>query len=124
MEVNQSLQVEHPGTELGTWAEVVKEQIRIAAGERLSIKQSEITFTGHAIECRVNAEDPETLRPAPRGIQAVNTAGRPGGAPRHLSPPRVHAPAVLRFAHRQGDRPRARPSGSHRAHAPDPRDDG
>ena len=55
MEVNTRLQVEHPVTELVTGIDIVKEQIRIAAGERLSFKQSEITFTGHAIECRINA---------------------------------------------------------------------
>jgi acetyl-CoA carboxylase biotin carboxylase subunit len=78
MEVNTRLQVEHPVTEMVTGVDIVKEQIRIAAGERLSIKQSEITFTGHAIECRVNAEDPETFRPSPGVIHAFSVPGGPG----------------------------------------------
>src|SRR6187549_3339821 len=78
MEVNTRLQVEHPVTEMVTGIDIVKEQIRIAAGERLSFKQSEITFTGHAIECRVNAEDPETFRPSPGVIHAFSMPGGPG----------------------------------------------
>ena len=65
MEANTRLQVEHPVTEMVTGIDIVKEQIRIAAGERLAFKQSEITFTGHSIECRINAEDPETFIPSP-----------------------------------------------------------
>jgi acetyl-CoA carboxylase biotin carboxylase subunit len=78
MEVNTRLQVEHPVTEMVTGVDIVKEQIRIAAGERLSTKQSEITFTGHSIECRVNAEDPETVRPSPGVIHAFSVPGGPG----------------------------------------------
>jgi len=78
MEVNTRLQVEHPVTELVTGLDIVKEQIRIAAGERLSFKQSEVTFTGHAVECRVNAEDPETFRPSPGMIHAFSIPGGPG----------------------------------------------
>jgi len=78
MEVNTRLQVEHPVTEMVTGVDIVKEQIRIAAGERLSVKQSEITFTGHAIECRVNAEDPDTFRPSPGVIHAFSVPGGPG----------------------------------------------
>jgi acetyl-CoA carboxylase biotin carboxylase subunit len=78
MEVNTRLQVEHPVTEMVTGIDIVKEQIRIAAGERLSFKQSEITFTGHAIECRVNAEDPETFTPSPGTIHAFSMPGGPG----------------------------------------------
>jgi acetyl-CoA carboxylase biotin carboxylase subunit len=78
MEVNTRLQVEHPVTEMVTGVDIVKEQIRIAAGERLSFKQSEITFTGHAIECRVNAEDPDTFRPSPGIIHAFSVPGGPG----------------------------------------------
>jgi acetyl-CoA carboxylase, biotin carboxylase subunit len=78
MEVNTRLQVEHPVTEMVTGVDIVKEQIRIAAGERISVKQSEITFTGHAIECRVNAEDPDTFRPSPGVIHAFSVPGGPG----------------------------------------------
>ena len=78
MEVNTRIQVEHPVTEMVTGIDIVKEQLRIAAGDRLSFKQSEVTFTGHAIECRVNAEDPETFVPSPGVIQAFSLAGGPG----------------------------------------------
>jgi acetyl-CoA carboxylase biotin carboxylase subunit len=78
MEVNTRLQVEHPITEMVTGLDIVKEQIRIAAGERLSFKQSEVTFTGHAIECRINAEDPDTFSPSPGVIHAFSVPGGPG----------------------------------------------
>jgi acetyl-CoA carboxylase biotin carboxylase subunit len=78
METNTRLQVEHPVTEMVTGIDIVKEQIRIAAGERLSFKQSEVTFTGHSMECRVNAEDPETFAPSPGTIHAFSVPGGPG----------------------------------------------
>jgi acetyl-CoA carboxylase biotin carboxylase subunit len=78
MEANTRLQVEHPVTEMVTGIDIVKEQIRIAAGERLSFKQSEVTFSGHSIECRVNAEDPETFTPSPGLIHAFSVPGGPG----------------------------------------------
>ena len=78
MEANTRLQVELPVTELLTGVDIVKEQIRIAAGERLSLKQSEVTFTGHAIECRVNAEDPDTFVPSPGVIDVFSVTGGPG----------------------------------------------
>src|SRR5438128_3309092 len=78
MEANTRLQVEHPVTEFVTGIDIVKEQIRIAAGERLSFKQSEVTFSGHSIECRVNAEDPETFVPSPGVIHVFSVPGGPG----------------------------------------------
>ncbi len=78
MEANTRLQVEHGVTELVTGIDIVKEQIRIAAGERLSFKQSEITFSGHALECRVNAECPETFVPSPGTIRTLSLPGGPG----------------------------------------------
>jgi acetyl-CoA carboxylase biotin carboxylase subunit len=78
MEANTRLQVEHPVTEMVTGVDIVKEQIRIAAGERLLLKQSEVTFTGHSIECRVNAEDPETFVPSPGVIRVFSVPGGPG----------------------------------------------
>jgi len=78
MEVNTRVQVEHPVTEMVTGIDIVKEQIRIAAGSRLAFKQSEVTFTGHALECRINAEDPETFVPSPGMIHAFSVPGGPG----------------------------------------------
>jgi acetyl-CoA carboxylase biotin carboxylase subunit len=78
LEVNTRIQVEHPVTEFITGVDIVKEQIRIAAGERLSFKQGDVTFTGHAIECRINAEDPETFAPSPGTIHAFSVPGGPG----------------------------------------------
>jgi acetyl-CoA carboxylase biotin carboxylase subunit len=78
MEANTRLQVEHGVTELVTGVDIVKEQIRVAAGERLSYRQSDIRFTGHAIECRVNAECPDTFVPSPGTIRAFSVPGGPG----------------------------------------------
>ena len=78
LEVNTRVQVEHPVTESITGIDIVKEQIRIAAGERLSFKQGDVAFTGHAIECRINAEDPETFAPSPGVIHAFSVPGGPG----------------------------------------------
>src|ERR671929_284382 len=78
MEANTRLQVEHPVTEMVTGIDIVKEQIRIAAGERLSFRQGEVTFTGHSIECRVNAEDPDTFVPSPGVIHVFSVPGGPG----------------------------------------------
>jgi acetyl-CoA carboxylase biotin carboxylase subunit len=78
MEVNTRLQVEHGVTELVTGVDIVKEQIRIAAGERLSFRQGEVTFTGHAMECRINAEDPNTFAPSPGTIHVFALPGGPG----------------------------------------------
>jgi acetyl-CoA carboxylase biotin carboxylase subunit len=78
MEANTRLQVEHGVTEMVTGVDIVKEQIRIAAGERMSYKQGEITFTGHSIECRINAEDPDTFVPSPGVIHVFSVPGGPG----------------------------------------------
>jgi acetyl-CoA carboxylase biotin carboxylase subunit len=78
MEANTRLQVEHGVTELVTGVDIVKEQIRVAAGERLSFKQSEVTFSGHALECRINAECPETFAPSPGTIRVFALPGGPG----------------------------------------------
>src|ERR1700716_4286555 len=78
MEANTRLQVEHPVTEMVTGIDIVKEQIRIAAGEKLGFKQSEVTFTGHSIECRINAEDPDTFVPSPGVIHVFSVTGGPG----------------------------------------------
>ncbi len=78
LEVNTRLQVEHPVTEMVTGIDIVKEQIRIAAGERLAFKQSDVTVSGHAIECRINAEDPETFVPSPGIVHVFSVQGGPG----------------------------------------------
>ena len=78
IEMNTRLQVEHPITEAITGVDLVREQIRIAAGMELSFTQEDVTFTGHAIECRINAEHPETFMPTPGKVTAFHAAGGPG----------------------------------------------
>ena len=78
IEMNTRIQVEHPVTEMITGIDLVQEQIRIAAGERLRFKQRDIVLKGHAIECRINAEDPFKFTPSPGRIQAWHAPGGPG----------------------------------------------
>lgn len=78
IEMNTRIQVEHPITECVTGVDIVKEQLRIAAGEKLSYRQSDIQFNGHAIECRINAEDPENFTPSPGVIEHYHPPGGPG----------------------------------------------
>jgi acetyl-CoA carboxylase biotin carboxylase subunit len=78
MEMNTRIQVEHGVTELITRRDLVKEQIHIAAGESLSFAQKDVTFEGHAIECRVNAEDPVTFVPSPGTIRSLHLPTGPG----------------------------------------------
>ncbi len=75
IEMNTRLQVEHPITEMITGIDLVREQIRVSAGLSLSFRQEDVTFKGHAIECRINAEDPETFIPSPGKIQDYLTPG-------------------------------------------------
>ena len=76
MEMNTRIQVEHPVTELVTGIDLVKAQIRVAAGEKLWLTQDDVKLTGHAIECRINAEDPRhNFRPCPGKIRTMHTPG-------------------------------------------------
>ena len=78
IEMNTRVQVEHPVTELVTGIDIVREQLVIAAGEPLGYQQKEVHFQGHAIECRINAEDPETFLPCPGNIARYHAPGGPG----------------------------------------------
>ena len=78
IEMNTRIQVEHPVTEMITGIDLVKEQLMVAAGHRLSITQSDIVLSGHAIECRINAEDADTFMPSPGLIKHFHAAGGPG----------------------------------------------
>jgi acetyl-CoA carboxylase biotin carboxylase subunit len=78
IEMNTRIQVEHPVTELITGVDLVREQLLIAAGEKLTIRQEDIILDGHAIECRVNAEDPDTFMPSPGLVKRFEAPGGPG----------------------------------------------
>lgn len=78
IEMNTRVQVEHPVTELITGVDIVREQLRIASGLPISRRQDEITFSGHALECRINAEDPQTFMPSPGRITTFHAPGGPG----------------------------------------------
>jgi acetyl-CoA carboxylase biotin carboxylase subunit len=78
IEMNTRVQVEHPVTEMITGVDIVKEQIIVASGEQLRYRQSDIHWQGHAVECRLNAEHPETFRPSPGRIEEFHAPGGPG----------------------------------------------
>jgi acetyl-CoA carboxylase, biotin carboxylase subunit len=75
MEMNTRVQVEHPVTEMVTGVDIVKLQLQIADGNKLPFKQSDIKIQGHAMECRINAEDPETFRPSPGKVEELHVPG-------------------------------------------------
>ena len=78
IEMNTRVQVEHPVTEMVTGFDIVKEQLRIAGGEPLSASQDDITFHGHSVECRINAEDPASFLPSPGKVTLYHAPGGPG----------------------------------------------
>jgi acetyl-CoA carboxylase biotin carboxylase subunit len=78
IEMNTRVQVEHPVTEMVTGIDIVKEQLNIASGNGISYRQEDVRMRGHAIECRINAEDPETFMPSPGTITSYHAPGGPG----------------------------------------------
>ncbi len=118
IEMNTRVQVEHPVTELVTGVDIVKQmQIRIAAGEKLPFTQRDITIRGHAIECRINAEDPLKFMPVAGPHHDVAPAGRPRRARGLACVQRLLRAAELRLDDRQAHRPRRHPRAGPGPHA-------
>ena len=118
IEVNARIQVEHPVTEMVTGIDLVKQQIKIAAGEPLPFRQDEIVLRGHSIECRINSEDPEhDFRPSPGRITGAANTGRPRRPLGFTHPDRLYRSTELRLAPGQADRARAHAPGGPRHHA-------
>ncbi len=116
IEMNTRVQVEHPVTEMITGIDIVQAQIRIAAGEKLPFRQRDIQFRGHALECRINAEDPYKFTPSPGKI--TSPSARRARYPRRLTcVPGLYGPAQLRFDGGQGDLLRGHPGPGDPAHA-------
>ena len=118
IEMNTRLQVEHPITEAITGIDLVREQIRIAAGAPLGMTQDDIKFQGHAIECRINAENPETFVPSPGRIADYHPPGGLGVRVDSGLYTGYCDPALLRFDGRQADRQRRHPQRMPDAAAP------
>jgi acetyl-CoA carboxylase biotin carboxylase subunit len=76
--MNTRVQVEHPVTEMVTGIDIIKQQLRIASGEKLTIKQEDVKISGHSFECRINAEDPKTFVPCPGKVTHFHAPGGPG----------------------------------------------
>ena len=118
IEMNTRLQVEHPVTEMITGIDLVREQIRVASGAPLGMTQADITFNGHAIECRINAENPETFVPSPGRVTDYHAPGGLGVRVDSALYAGYRVPLALRQPDRQADRPRPQPQRMPDAPAP------